>query len=619
VDERTGRARSHSRVGEHALALLAFVLLSLIVYGHAVIGNISTVFAGVGFGPGRDQAQVSWCLEWIARALRDLHNPLFTNAVYVPHGYSLAWAPSLPGPATLLAPLTLAAGAIVTFNVLAITAPGIAAWTAYLLCRTVDPTRRPWPALAGGLLFGFGTYETVEASGHLNLALTALLPLATLLAVLRSRGQISRALYVGALGLVLALQMYTSTEVLATGVLFGALALVAWKALDRSAPAGRLAIETGGALCLMLVLGVPLLIEMATSRFPLLPIYGSGVGIDAANLIAPTKLTMLPDIGSLFIKQSNAGSLAVNLTESDGYIGVPLLVLLGLYFWEARRTTVARLLLVIVLAGIVFSLGRQMLIAHHVTSFPLPWRLLSELPLIEKVIAARMMVYFWLAGSVAASLWLVRRSPWRLALFALVCVSLIPATWSFGSSTVVERPALTTNHALLARTLPAGAIVIAAPWGSHGNSMLWQLQSQFHYRMVGGYLGPTPAIEYRPYRKLIAALAGGRVHHPLTGELCGLLRFSGARYAIVRVRRLPRHEKIFGPLGIAPRRVGGFFVYELAPALAPGGACSDYGRGAPSPIASRTSATVPAAIARARSAPPASVHSIAAGSPLSSA
>ena len=63
----------------------------------------------------------------------------------------------------------------------------MAAWTAFLLCRQLS--RRVAPALAGGLLFGFGTYESVETVNHLNLALVALVPLAVLLVLRRYAGR----------------------------------------------------------------------------------------------------------------------------------------------------------------------------------------------------------------------------------------------------------------------------------------------------------------------------------------------------------------------------------------------------------------------------------------------
>ena len=62
-------------------------------------------------------------------------NPLGTQLVYVPDGYNLAWSTPVPGLSIPLAPVTLLFGPVVTWNVVALLAPALSAWTAFLLCR----------------------------------------------------------------------------------------------------------------------------------------------------------------------------------------------------------------------------------------------------------------------------------------------------------------------------------------------------------------------------------------------------------------------------------------------------------------------------------------------------
>ena len=59
------------------------------------------------------------------------------------------------------------------YDVLALAAPALAAWCTFLLCRELGTGPA---ALAGGLVFGFGTYEATETLNHLNLALVFTLP-----------------------------------------------------------------------------------------------------------------------------------------------------------------------------------------------------------------------------------------------------------------------------------------------------------------------------------------------------------------------------------------------------------------------------------------------------------
>jgi len=101
--------------------------------------------------------------------------------------------------------------------------------------------------------------------------------------------------------------------------------------------------------------------------------------------------------------------------------------------------------------------GEKLLFAGHITSVPLPWLLVSKLPLYGKVIAARMMLYFWLAAAAATALWLTDATPWRLILFALVCVTLIPSSPTRRDYSPVGKARLVNDPALLARTVPAGS------------------------------------------------------------------------------------------------------------------------------------------------------------------
>src|SRR5436309_2780957 len=88
----------------------------------------------VGVGD-RDAGIFVWSLQWWPHAIGRLANPLYTHALFAPGGADLAWATTLPGPAVLLAPVTLLLGAARTFDLLMVLSPVLAAWTAYLLCR----------------------------------------------------------------------------------------------------------------------------------------------------------------------------------------------------------------------------------------------------------------------------------------------------------------------------------------------------------------------------------------------------------------------------------------------------------------------------------------------------
>ena len=172
---------------------------------------------------GSDQASFTWSLAWWPHALEHGLHPLLTKLVYAPDGWNLAWTSSIPGPSLLAWPLTAAVGPVATYDVLALAAPALAAWCTYLLCRELGSGTPA--ALAGGLVFGFGTYETAETLNHLNLALVFTLPLAGLVVARYLRGRLSDRRFVVWFALCVLGVFATFLETLFWATLGGAFAL----------------------------------------------------------------------------------------------------------------------------------------------------------------------------------------------------------------------------------------------------------------------------------------------------------------------------------------------------------------------------------------------------------
>jgi hypothetical protein len=158
--------------------LLGYTLASVVLIGRfwlraptdAVVGSF-----------GADQGFFAWSLVHWVEAIAGQQAPFLTDRIDAPMGFNLAWATTIPGPALLLAPLTQLAGPLASYNLLAIAAPALAAWSAYLLCRHV--TRDLLAALIGGWAFGFSSYLLGQTLNHVNLALVWTLPLIVLVVV----------------------------------------------------------------------------------------------------------------------------------------------------------------------------------------------------------------------------------------------------------------------------------------------------------------------------------------------------------------------------------------------------------------------------------------------------
>ena len=135
----------------------------------------------------------------------------------------MAWVTGLPGPALAMTPVTALFGPVASSNILALLAPALAGWAAYLLCREV--TGRWWAAFAGGWLFAFSTYMDAQMRGHMNLFLVFPVPLAAYLTLRYAKGGLSSRAFVLLLGGTLVAQFSISTEVFASMTMFAAIAL----------------------------------------------------------------------------------------------------------------------------------------------------------------------------------------------------------------------------------------------------------------------------------------------------------------------------------------------------------------------------------------------------------
>jgi hypothetical protein len=165
-------------------------------------------------GSGQDPVSFVWFLHWWPFAIWHGLNPFITHYVWAPQGYDLAWATSVPAASLITLPITMAGGAVLSFNILSFLAPALAAWTTFLLVASLTEDRMA--ALPAGYVFGFSSYELGQLIGHLNLDLIFLVPVALWLCARRLRGRAGRAAFIASLALVLLFQIGFSLEIFAT-------------------------------------------------------------------------------------------------------------------------------------------------------------------------------------------------------------------------------------------------------------------------------------------------------------------------------------------------------------------------------------------------------------------
>lgn len=540
-----------------AFALAAFGVLSFLYFGLPVAAHPGRVVVG----SINDPKLFIWMFAWWPHAIAHGQNPFVTHVIWAPSGYDLVWATSIPALALVFWPVTALAGPAVTYNVVAILLPALAAWTAFLLCRYL--TRRVWPSLFGGYVFGFSSYMLGHEVGHVNLTAVFLLPLMALVLVRAVRRELDGRGLALRLGPMLGVQLLISTETSATltialllaAALACALVPAARRRLRALAPAVAAAYAVGAVIASPLLYYV--LTDFVSGEFTRASLFH----LDAANLVVPTHTTAVAGDASARISDHYYG----NESEETGYLGLPLLVLLGLFAWERRRDRVARFLLAGFVVAILLAFGGKLWVEGHVV-VGMPWSLVDGLPVFNNIYPARFVLYATLVAAVVATLWTATSlSPrWlRVALPYLVIASLVPNTGKHHWDEKLQLPPFITAGDYK-RCLTPGENVLVLPYGYMGSSTLWQALTDFRFRMPGGEVGDQIPPQFRT--PAVLALGADLIPPNRGADIRELARAKGATAILVDpADGVPWREIVdfAGP----PRNVGGLLLYRLgAPA-----------------------------------------------------
>jgi hypothetical protein len=558
------------------LAPILYLGVSFLYFGLPVLAHPGRDWIGSGFDP---QIFV-WSLAWWPHAVLHWESPVVTHAVWPPVGLDLAWVSSIPGLAAALAPVTLAAGPVVAYNAAAVLMPALGAWTAFLLCRHV--TRSFWPSLVAGYLFGFSSYELGHLEGHLHLSSVFLVPLVALLVVRFVEGSLDGGGLVLRLGPVLAVQLLLSTEILFTLTLSLVVACAAaFALLPPHRPRMRLLLRPlAGAYLVAGVLAAPLLaytlsdVHRASLNEPRV------FSADLLNLAVPTDLTAIAPGWA----RRTASTFLGNDAENGAYLGAPLLVIVAWFAWQRWRDATARLLVVLLALAVVAELGPYLRI-RGATYAPLPWKPLVDRPLLNDVLPVRFALYAALAAAVIAALWAAGTAPaWaRIGLAAAAVAATAPALGHGYWHSAPHRPAFFTRG--IDRTcLPAEAVLLALPYPSLNDAMLWQAEAGFRFRLADAWLSPVVP-EGVPLRAVAEALHDDEVPVGGGSAVLKLARAQGADAIMLDRQHAEPWRSLLARTPLRARTVGGLDLYDVRGTL---GACrSRSGRPGASSTSSR--------------------------------
>jgi hypothetical protein len=469
------------------VAFAVYLAFSLSIFRGALAFNK----AYVGIGP--DPSLSMWFLAWWPFAISHHAGPFFTDLIWVPQGINLAWTTLIPLPSLTVSPITASLGPVASFNLLCFAGPPLSAWSAFLLCRYI--CRSFWASMLGGYIFGFSAYVLQKQTcGQLDLTLVFLQPLAVLLVVRAIIGGISRAKFIGWTVLLLVAQFLICIEVFATMSVFGAMALLlGWSFAPPQARAHitRILPDLFVAYAISAILLSPYLYSMFGKGLPGGAFWTpESFSADLWNFVVPSTATQL-GITAMFTRMS--ANFASGACEANAYIGLPLILITASYAWNHwRRDPVGKLLVDSLIIVCVLAMG-PIIHAGGVGIMQGPAKILTRLPLLDRVLPARLMVYAFLIVAIVTSLWLVDNqlsTVSRTAIGAIVMISLVPNLSSEHWITAIDTPEFFRTNLYRHYIKPQENLLIL-PYGVRGNSMLWQAETNMYFKLVGGYSGPS--------------------------------------------------------------------------------------------------------------------------------
>jgi hypothetical protein len=482
--------RRKSRVLVGALgAFLVYQALSILFYGREMIFRLGQVHAG----NRRDPQIFIWCFEWWPHAIAHRLDAFHPRVIWAPEGVDLAWVTSVPLPSLLAAPLTARYGAVVSYNIFTLLMPALAAFAAFVLVRRI--TSSTWPALLAGYLFGFSPYMIGhQVAGHSVLTAAFLVPVVVYLVLLRLDEKIARPWFVIALATALTCQFLISLEIFATIVMFGAIALlVAWFTIrDISERIPDLAILSATALAASAVALSPYLLRViVASGLSSHPVWKTTpFATDLLEMFIPTNALMSGHLPMLIAISSRYSH---NATESGGYLGLPILVVLVLFFKSRWTRPEGRFLAIMLAALYIASFGARLHVAGY-TLFGMPWKLLTRVPLINSAFPVRFTMYVSLIVAVIVALWIAELRASAAAKAGIVTAVVLFALPDLNAGRFVyqlDTPDFITSGAYR-NYLGEGETILALPYGEMGSSMYWQAAAKMHFGIAEGHFGPNP-------------------------------------------------------------------------------------------------------------------------------
>jgi len=244
-------------------------------------------------------------------------------------------------------------------------------------------------------------------------------------------------------------------------------------------------------------------------------------------------------------------------------LSLPLVVIAAHYARRHWREPVGKLLLGSLLIILLCSLGSALVVGGNVTHICLPWAVL-EVSVLRNAAPVRFCIYASLIFAIITSLWLSSAHVQvycKVAIAAVVIVFLLPNLSSYFWVYPVNEPVFFRSR-LYRNLLKEGEIVFTLPLSPHNESMLWQAESQFYFRLGGGpgpwptTIGIWPIAEAFAQQNYVPDAPVQFKEYMISHEVSAL---------IIEDEALPVWKRMASALDITPVKIGGVSLYRLSP------------------------------------------------------
>lgn len=539
---------SKSSVRFSVLIVFFTYFIISIIYWMPPLFSFNNYIIGIGGGKG-DPGAFIWFLSWWPYAILHGLNPFLEKYAWAPYGQNLAWVNSIPALAIFMGPVTYYFGPVVSYNIIALLSPPLAALSMFIF--TYYFTKRLFPSFFAGYFFGFSSYMIGELRGAPNLYVIFLIPVLFLICIMFMKKQIKKTYFIFFMCITLIIQFCISPEIFTTVTFFGFISWVVGIIVFRK--------DYKNFLCLFKYLAVSYFLSfiilspyfyymyIGFSQFSapssLLLYYNRYNVANVLEYIIPTPITYLG--GNAFIPLTN--SFIGNWNEMGAYLGLPLIAILIIYIirnWGAKHVKFLSIMLLVVFFA---SLGTPIRVGD-ISIGPGPGILILLIPLLHIATPVRFSMYISFIASIIIALFLGKYNKSILAYISVLIAIIfiipnVPGRYNNFMDSKISMPKIFSTKEYKKLIYPNENILII-PFGVNGSSMFYQAVDKFYYRTPDGYLGQSP--QYILKLPILNTLYNNKIIPHLRSNLLYYIKYSKINaILIIGKREQLAWEKIF--------------------------------------------------------------------------